>query len=105
MTQAYQFIGAHQWTVPIFLFRYPAEVEAYIFDLARDPARVREVSGRPGNAFIALGIDPPSGAVLRFLAGEAKWLEDPLPTIIHNTLLAQWTAPADTSRRAQAEGG
>lgn len=40
MTQAYQFIGAHWWTVPIFLFRYHAEVEVYLFELARDPARV-----------------------------------------------------------------
>lgn len=31
MTQAYQFIGEHRWTVPIFLFRYHAEVEAYLF--------------------------------------------------------------------------
>src|SRR3546814_16261450 len=73
MTHAYQFIGAHQWTVPIFLFRYHAEVEAYIFDLARDPARVRDVSGRHGNDFIAPGTDPASGEVVRFLAGEEKW--------------------------------
>jgi hypothetical protein len=34
--EAYQVVGAHRWTIPIYLFRYHAEVEAYIFDLARD---------------------------------------------------------------------
>src|SRR3546814_19732422 len=68
MTQAYQFIGAHQWTVPIFLFRYHADAEAHIFDLARDPARVRDGSGRTGNVFFPLGIDPASGQVLVFPA-------------------------------------
>ncbi len=68
MTQAYQFVGGHQWTIPIFLFRYHAEVGDYIFELARDPARVRQVSGRHGNDFIALGIDfddGPGGEIYR----------------------------------------
>ena len=73
LTEAYRLVGAHQWTIPVFLFRYHAEVEAYIFELARDPARVREVSGRHGNDFIALGIDPATKQVVRFIAGEAKW--------------------------------
>lgn len=100
MTQAYQFIGDHQWTVPIFLFRYHAEVEAYIFDLARDPARVREVSGRHGNDFIALGIDPASGEVVRFLAGEAKWRAALTPGIMHNIMVGEWTGPAGARVRA-----
>src|SRR3546814_10669102 len=94
MTQAYQFIGAHQWTVPIFLFRYHAEVEAYIFDLARDPARVREVSGRHGNDFIALGIDPASGEAVRFLAGEAKWSASLKPSTMDAMMLGEWPGTA-----------
>ncbi|MER8764750.1 aminotransferase [Mesorhizobium sp. M0012] len=94
MTQAYQFIGGHQWSIPIFLFRYHAEVEAYIFDLARDAARVREVSGRHGNDFIALGIDPASGQVVRFIAGEAKWRAALTPSAMNDMMLGNWTGPA-----------
>lgn len=92
-TQAYMFIGGHQWSIPIFLFRYHAEVEAYIFDLARDPARVREVSGRHGNDFIALGIDPASGEVVRFMAGEAKWRAALTPSVVNDMMLGKWTGP------------
>lgn len=100
MTEAFQFIGGHRWSVPIFLFRYHAEVEAYIFDLARDPARVREVSGRHGNDFIALGIDPDSGEVVRFIAGEAKWRAALTPSAMDNMMLGAWTGPAGNRVRA-----
>ncbi|RQV59868.1 aminotransferase [Burkholderia cenocepacia] len=100
MTQAYQFIGAHRWTVPIFLFRYHAEVEVYLFELARDPARVREVSGRHGNDFIALGIDPASGSVVRFLAGEAKWRATLTQSTMDNMMLGEWTGREDARVRA-----
>ncbi|TGV22750.1 aminotransferase [Mesorhizobium sp. M4B.F.Ca.ET.143.01.1.1] len=100
MTQAYRFIGGHQWTIPIFLFRYHAEVEAYIFDLARDPARVREVSGRHGNDFIALGIDPVRGEVVRFIAGEAKWRAALTPSAMNDMMLGSWTGPAGARVRS-----
>lgn len=94
LVQAYQFIGHHQWSIPIFLFRYHAEVEAYLFTLARDPARVREVSGRHGNDFIGLGIDPATGAVVRFIAGEAKWRATLTPAVMNELLLGEWDGPA-----------
>ena len=72
LTESYDFVGGHEWRIPIFLFRYHGEVGAYIFDLARDPGRVRQVSGRHGNDFIALSLDG-DGNVVRFIAGEAKW--------------------------------
>ncbi|MDR6955495.1 hypothetical protein J2X65_004875 [Ancylobacter sp. 3268] len=100
MTQAYQFVGGHQWSIPIFLFRYHAEVEAYIFDLARDPARVREVSGRHGNDFIALGIDPVSREVVRFIAGEAKWRAALTPSAMNDMMLGSWTGPAGARVRS-----
>jgi hypothetical protein len=93
MVEAYQFVGGHRWSIPIFLFRYHAEVEAYIFDLARDPARVREVSGRHGNDFIALGIDPATGEVVRFIAGEAKWRAKLTPATMDELMLGEWTGP------------
>jgi hypothetical protein len=93
MVEAFQIVGAHRWTIPIFLFRYHAEVEAYIFDLARDPTRVREVSGRHGNDFIALGIDPISGEVVRFLAGEAKWRAKLTPSSMNELMLGSYTGP------------
>ncbi|WP_234900435.1 aminotransferase [Rhizobium skierniewicense] len=94
LVQAYQFVGHHQWSIPIFLFRYHAEVEAYLFTLARDPARVREVSGRHGNDFIGLGIDPATGAVIRFIAGEAKWRATLTPAVMNELLLGEWDGPA-----------
>ncbi|NEI93937.1 aminotransferase [Rhizobium leguminosarum] len=94
LVQAYQFVGRHHWSIPIFLFRYHAEVEAYIFVLARDPARVREVSGRHGNDFIGLGIDPASREVVRFIAGEAKWRASLTPAVMDELMLGEWDGPA-----------
>ncbi|MDR3713997.1 MAG: hypothetical protein P4L51_14340 [Puia sp.] len=99
MIEAYQVVGAHHWRIPIFLFRYHAEVEAYIFDLARDPARTREVSGRHGNDFIALGIDPNSGAVVRFLAGEAKWRAALTPSTMDELMLGPYAEPTNARIR------
>lgn len=93
IAEAYQFVGQHRWTIPIFLFRYHAEVEAYIFDLARDPARVREVSGRHGNDFIALGLDPNTGEVARFIAGEAKWRAKLTPAVMDELMLGELEGP------------
>lgn len=100
ITEAYQFVGGYRWTIPVFLFRYHAEVEAYIFELARDPARVREVSGRHGNDFIALGIDPVSKEVVRFIAGEAKWRAKLTPAKMDDLMLGEWTGPAEARVRA-----
>ena len=67
--------GGKTWRVPIFQFREHAPVARYIFDLVRDPARVKEVHGRPGNDFIGLELAA-DGTVLAFIAGEAKWRAD-----------------------------
>ena len=54
VAETYDLVGSKQWRVPIFLFREHAPVARYIFDLVRDPARIKEVHGRPGNDFIGL---------------------------------------------------
>jgi hypothetical protein len=72
LTEHYQFVGKHTWSVPVFLFREHADVEAYLFALARDSTRIRQVFGRFGSDFLAVAIDA-GGSVTRFLAGEAKW--------------------------------
>ncbi len=74
MTEAFQgkFVGGHEWRIPIFLFREHADVEAYLWDLARDPARTRQIFGRFGSDFVGLSLND-AGEVVRFIAGEAKW--------------------------------
>jgi hypothetical protein len=91
IAESFEFVGAHHWKIPIFLFRYHAQVGTYIFSLARDSTRVREVSGRHGNDFIALGIDAASNAVVRFIAGEAKWRETLTPAVMEKMMLGEWT--------------
>lgn len=75
VAEAYSLVGGKTWRVPIFLFREHAPVARYIFDLVRDPARTKEVHGRPGNDFIGLELAS-DGTVLAFIAGEAKWRAD-----------------------------
>src|SRR3546814_10312100 len=67
-----QFVGGHSWTVPIFLFRYHADVESYLCTFARDADRARQIFGRFGSDFIGLSLGD-DGEVVRLIAGEAKW--------------------------------
>lgn len=79
IAQAYPLVGGKTWRIPIFLFRYHGPVERYIFDLVRDPTKVKEVHGRPGNDFIGLELAS-DGRVSGFIAGEAKWRTDLTPS-------------------------
>lgn len=72
ITEGYELVGAHDWCVPIFLFRYHEDARNYLFALARNPERKRQTIGRLGSDFIGLLLDE-DGAVVRFIAGEAKW--------------------------------
>lgn len=72
VTQAYKYVGEHEWLVPVFLFRNHEDARNYLFQLVRDPEREREVQGRRGDDFIAICVDA-DGKVTRFIAGEAKW--------------------------------
>ena len=72
VTEGYELVGGHDWCVPIFLFRYHEDARNYLFALARNPEKTRQTIGRLGSDFIGLLLDD-NGAVVRFVAGEAKW--------------------------------
>lgn len=87
ITEAYQsyFVGGHQWQVPIFLFRCHADVEAYLWALARDPTRQREIFGRFGSDFIGLALGD-GGEIMRVIVGEAKWRASLIPSAFENLM-------------------
>lgn len=89
IAESYEFVGKHSWQVPIFLFRYHADVGEYMFALARDPDRAREVWGRFGNDFIGLSLDD-NGAVDRIISGEAKWRKSLTKSVVDRLLLGDW---------------
>lgn len=87
VTQAYQeeFVGGHEWRVPIFLFRQHDDVEKYLWTLRWDPARTREVYGRHGSDFIGIAMNA-AGEVVRVIAGEAKWRKRLQDAVVANLL-------------------
>lgn len=95
VTEHFKFVGAHEWSIPIFLFRYHADVEKYLFDLARDPARVRAVFGRFGSDFLGVSLDS-DGAVIRLIVGEAKWRETLNSSTVSNLMLGDWKRNRNT---------
>lgn len=94
LTEHYQYVGNHKWTVPVFLFRHHEDVERYLFALARDPARARMVFGRFGTDFLAVAIDE-NGQVVRYLAGEAKWRKSLTQSAVDTLLLGKKTEDDD----------
>ena len=86
VTESYPFVGDHEWIVPVFLFRYHEDVRAYMFALARDPERARQVWGRFGNDFIGIALDD-DGSVARIIAGEAKWRKTLTKSVVDRLLL------------------
>ena len=89
ITEHYTMVGGHKWTIPVFLFRYHADARKYVFALARDPKRQRELHGRHGNDFIALCLND-DGSVGRFLAGEAKWRKSLTPGGVDTLMFGEW---------------
>lgn len=87
VTEAYQedFVGGHEWRVPIFLFRQHDDVEKYLWRLRYDPAQKREVYGRHGSDFIGIALDG-EGAVIRVIVGEAKWRAVLRPAVVADLL-------------------
>lgn len=81
LTEHYDFVGGHDWTIPVFLFRYHEDAEAYLFALVRDGTRNREVYGRRGSDFLALALND-EGDIERFIAGEAKWRKKLQPAVV-----------------------
>ncbi|MEA1832547.1 aminotransferase [Methylobacterium durans] len=87
VTQAYQkeFVGGHEWCVPIFLFREHDDVEKYLWALRFDPTRTREVYGRHGSDFIGIALNA-QGEVSRVIAGEAKWRASLTGSVVESLL-------------------
>lgn len=85
LTEHYEYIGAHHWKIPVFLFRYHEDAEAYLFALVRDEDRKREVYGRRGSDFLALALND-AGEVIRFIAGEAKWRKNLQRSVVDELL-------------------
>jgi len=85
VAEGYEFVGSHKWTVPIFLFRYHGDVEQYLFSLARNPHRGRNVLGRLGSDFIGLSLGG-DNSVERIIVGEAKWRKTLSKAIVKNLL-------------------
>lgn len=80
-TEHYSYVGGHKWQVPVFLFRYHDDVEKYLFDLARNAERKRQVFGRFGSDFLGICQDD-AGNVVRIIVGEAKWRNGLNPSTI-----------------------
>lgn len=74
VTEVYQdeFVGGHEWRVPIFLFRKHEDVENYLWALKYDEEREREIYGRHGTDFLGISLNA-GGEVVRMIVGEAKW--------------------------------
>ncbi len=106
MTEAFQgkFVGGHEWRIPIFLFREHADVEAYLWDLARDPARTRQIFGRFGSDFVGLSLND-AGEVVRFIAGEAKWRQRLTKSAVESLMLGPWEEDEETGDRARSGRG
>lgn len=103
ITESYNFIGDHKWSIPVFLFRYHADVEKYLFDLARNPDRTRAVFGRFGSDFLGLSLDE-DGSVVRFIAGEAKWRQKLQRSVIEELLMGEWTENSEGERIRSEKG-
>jgi len=104
ITQAYEFIGAHHWIVPVFLFRNHEDARQYLFQLARAPEREREVQGRKGDDFIALVVND-EGDVARFIAGEAKWRATWTPSVVDTVMLGDIVPHPETKKAYKDANG
>lgn len=106
VTQTYQdqFVGKHAWRVPIFLFRQHADVEKYIYDLARDPTKKRNVFGRFGSDFIGICLSS-KAEVVRFIAGEAKWRLSLADSDVEELMHGKWLKKVEGQPRKRSGKG
>ena len=103
LTEHYKYIGDHNWSVPVFLFRYHDDAEKYLFDLSRNAARTRQVFGRFGSDFLGLCID--DGYVTRFIVGEAKWRGKLNQSTIDKLMLGDWEVDENTGAKVRSGKG
>lgn len=88
VTESYEFVGSHNWCVPIFLFRHHEDARNYLFDLARNPEKTRQTIGRLGSDFIGLKLGK-GGAVTRIISGEAKWRVSLTPSVVASLMYGE----------------
>lgn len=99
LSEAYKFIGEHEYLIPVFLFRKHEDAGQYIYTLSRDPARTREVLGRKGDDFIGIVVDEEEN-VTRFVAGEAKWRGSWTSSVVDTVMLGEKIDdPADETKK------
>lgn len=103
IAERYELVGSQAWTIPVYLFRHHADARKYVYALARDPARQRELHGRHGNDFIAICLDN-GGSVVRFLAGEAKWRKSLTPGAVETLLHGEWETAVDGTKTRSGRG-
>lgn len=103
LTESYEYIGAHFWSVPIFLFRYHDDASNYLFTLARDPSQTRQTIGRLGTDFIGLSLND-DGEVVRVISGEAKWRQTLTQSKVNDIMLGKWADDGMGNRVRSGKG-
>lgn len=99
IAQSFEFIGKHEYLIPVFLFRNHEDAGQYIYTLSRDRTRTREVLGRKGDDFIGIVVNQ-EGNVTRFIAGEAKWRGTWTPSVVKTVMLGEKIVdPEDDAKR------
>jgi len=88
VTEGFDLVGNYRWCVPIFLFRYHEDARNYLFTLARNPEKKRQTIGRLGSDFIGLLLGE-DGAVIRFIAGEAKWRKTLTQSVVDSLMYGE----------------
>jgi len=103
VTESYKFVGEHEWRIPVFLFRYHADIEPYLFQLARDPERDREIFGRFGDDFLGIVIRE-DGSLARVILGEAKWRTTLTQSAVETLLHGEWVQDDQGNRVRSGKG-
>jgi hypothetical protein len=103
ITESYSYVGEHEWKVPIYLFRFHADVEAYLFKLARDPEYHRQTFGRFGDDFIGVSLNE-DGSLARTVLGEAKWRQSLTAGTVETLLKGQWVENDEGERVRDGKG-
>ncbi|HEY0313816.1 MAG TPA: aminotransferase [Allosphingosinicella sp.] len=85
VTESFAFVGGHEWRIPVFLFRFHEDAEQYLFALAREEGRKRQVYGRRGSDFLGVALND-EGEVVRIIVGEAKWRKALQKAIVHELM-------------------
>ena len=100
LTETYEFVGKHEWSVHIFLFRHHEDAFQYLFSLARHPERTRQTIGRLGSDFIGLALDEDRN-VIRIISGEAKWRKTLTESVVETLMLGDWVAKDKSKKKSK----